>query len=198
MSAQYDAYLIVHKNSVRDAFEWMKEHIPQVLEDLDKTLDWDIGYYHDQSKYDDVEYRAYDEYFYGQRGSAAVKYFEYAWLHHIHNNPHHWQYWVLMNDDEKDGTKALEMPPEYVIEMICDWWSFSFRSGDLREIFKWYDEHKTRIIFHEKTRKRVERVLGEIDKALKEIEGEVEKAAEKTIEDDKVNTQIVEGGDNGE
>ena len=33
----------------------------------------------------------------------------------------------------------LEMPYDYIIEMICDWWSFSWQSGNLYEIFKWYE-----------------------------------------------------------
>ncbi|MFR1480703.1 MAG: DUF5662 family protein [Hydrogeniiclostridium mannosilyticum] len=30
---------------------------------------------------------------------AVVQAFQRAWLLHIHRNPHHWQHWVLINDD---------------------------------------------------------------------------------------------------
>ena len=53
------------------------------------------------------------------------------------------------------------MPLEYVIEMIADWWSFSFRSGNIREIFSWYDKHKE-MKLHPKTRKLVEDILERI------------------------------------
>jgi hypothetical protein len=60
----------------------------------------------DLSKFDDAEYEAYDKYFHGPSKTAEVKAaFDVAWLHHIHMNPHHWQHWVLVNDD--DGTKVL-------------------------------------------------------------------------------------------
>ena len=170
MSAAYEAYLVTHKGGVKEAWDWIQENIPWVLKDLDKDIDWEIQFGHDESKHSKEEYQAYDDYFYGNNKSyAVVQNFKYAWLHHIHNNPHHWQYWVLINDDQDEGTIALEMPIEYVIEMICDWWSFSFKSGDLREIFDWYEKHKERMILHERTRKLVEYILSEIDKKLTEI-----------------------------
>lgn len=97
---------------------------------------------HDASKYDREEYEAYDAYFYGNQSYEVVEDFKYAWLHHIHNNPHHWQYWILNNDDPDEGEVILDMPDCYIIEMICDWWSFSWKKGNLDEIFAWYDERK--------------------------------------------------------
>lgn len=65
----------------------------------------------------------------------------------------------------------MEMLVEYVIEMIADWWSFSFRSGDLSEIFDWYEKHKD-MKLHPKTRKLVEKILlrikSELDKEKNE------------------------------
>lgn len=63
------------------------------------------------------------------------------------------------------------MPLEYVIEMIADWWSFSFRSGNLREIFGWYDKHKE-IKLHPKTRKLVEDILARIKVELDKEESD--------------------------
>ena len=170
MSEMYDAYLQIHKAGVCKAYQWIEENIPQVLKDLDKDIDWQIQFNHDASKTDAEEYQAYDAYFYGDRSYKVVQDFKYAWLHHIHNNPHHWQYWVLINDDEEEGTIALEMPFEYVIEMICDWWSFSFRSGDLREVFSWYADHEKRMILHKKTRELVDYILAEINNKLDEMD----------------------------
>lgn len=46
------------------------------------------------------------------------------------------------------------MPLCYVFEMIADWWSFSFRQGNIREISSWYDKHKDGMKLHPKTRKK--------------------------------------------
>ena len=58
-----------------------------------------------------------------------------------------------------------------MLEMIADWWSFSWRSGNLREVFGWYDEHKSRIVLHPSTQEYVESVLGEIGEKLDEAAG---------------------------
>ena len=162
MSYKYDEYLRQHINGVSEALGWMLENLelPQISEE-DKKCARRIVQYHDRSKKLPSEYEAYDAYFYGERDEAA---FSYAWLRHIHLNPHHWQHWVLVNDE--DGIVALEMPKEYVLEMIADWWSFSWRSGNLREVFGWYESHKDKMILHPNTRKLVESALGEIRDAL--------------------------------
>lgn len=161
MSVEYDQYLKKHISAVKEAFQWLCDNLPSII--------YAYGYnnsnyanikYHDGSKYSDEEYEAYDAYFYGRnRSSYVMNAFNLAWLHHIHNNKHHWQHWVLINDDPKLGEVCLEMPYCYVIEMICDWWSFSFYKGDLTEIFFWYDEHKEHIKLAKNTRKMVEYIL---------------------------------------
>ena len=52
------------------------------------------------------------------------------------------------------------MPYDYILEMICDWWSFSWQSGDLYEIFKWYEDHSKYIKLAPKKRDS-ERYFGE-------------------------------------
>ena len=168
MSVNYDIYLEQHIENVNKAANWLQDNLGIYLSD-------DAGYIfpdHDKSKYSPEEYEAYDKYFYGKNRSFAVtQAFKYAWLHHIHNNPHHWQHWVLLNDDEPE--EVLEMPIEYVIEMICDWWSFSFAKGNLMEIFDWYEQHKD-MKLHPNTRKEVEKILDQIRNKLKTMgtEGE--------------------------
>ena len=72
--------------------------------------------------------------------------------------------------EDKGEQKALEIPDRYIVEMICDWLSFSIKSGNMREIFDWYDDHKDKMILHPNTRKKVNRILNAIDKKLKENE----------------------------
>jgi hypothetical protein len=160
MSAEYTQYIVEHKANVEKAYRWLFSH--NIL-DIHTARPTQI-INHDLSKYQPEEYDAYDNYFYGTKTKEVKEAFDYAWLHHIHNNPHHWQYWVLVNDE--DGTKALEMPEEYAIEMVCDWWAFSHKSGNLKEIFDWYKSHKKNMILHEKTKKFVEELLDKIKKVL--------------------------------
>jgi len=157
-----------HKKDVKKGFEWMKKHIPTAMNVVPSYMDRLIAN-HDQSKTGICEYDPYDDYFYGGcRTPAVVEAFEAAWLNHIHVNPHHWQHWVLVNDDPKEGAKALEMPSVYVVEMVCDWWSFSWSQRNLKSIFEWYDQHKDYIKLHKNTRKLVESILNQMYEALVE------------------------------
>lgn len=163
MSQEYTNYIYEHKNNVEKAFNWLVSH--DII-----TPEWSASIYeniveHDLSKFSAFEYDAYDKYFYGTKTKKVESDFNYAWLHHIHVNPHHWQYWVLKHDDEPE--EALEMPVQYVYEMICDWWAFSFKKDDLKEIFSWYEKHKG-MVLHQNTRKLVEDTLNKIKKILEE------------------------------
>lgn len=177
MSLQYDLYLEEHKKNVAEAFDWLKQNLPEVVE-MEKMpypgygkpevdLEHQVCYAHDSSKTTGDEYYPYDAYFYGgNRSHQVVQDFNMAWLKHIHRNPHHWQYWVLINDDPEEGEIVLPMPYNYIVEMICDWWSFSFRTGNLHEIFKWYDAHKAHMKLAESTREKVEGILAKIREKL--------------------------------
>ena len=165
MSKEYDEYLYLHKSNVAAAYTWMRNCLPASI--MQDVVDYrnQICDLHDASKTTLAEYNAYDLYFYGGNKSAkVVEDFKFAWLHHIHNNPHHWQYWVLHNDD--GPVECLPMPDNYILEMICDWWAFSWSKGDLEEIFSWYDEHKENIMLHPDTREKVEQILSFMKTAL--------------------------------
>lgn len=171
MSRDYDLYLEQHKGNVAKAFYWIRENLPELLIDFDTvSYETQICFEHDASKSELDEYFAYDAYFYGgNRSYHVVQNFNNAWLLHIHRNPHHWQYWVLHNDDPGEGMIILDMPYKYILEMICDWWSFSFYKGDLREIFNWYDERKEYMKLSDKTRTIVDSILDKIRNKLDEI-----------------------------
>lgn len=169
MSLKYDIYIQEHKENVMKAFNWLEENVLSEMYDEKDRLEFGrVVCQHDDSKYNEEEYEAYDEYFYGNKSYKAVENFNLAWLHHIHNNPHHWQFWVLLNDDPKEGEILIDMPDCYIIEMICDWWSFSWKKGDLNEISKWYDEHKDYMKLSVRTRDKVETILVKIEVMLKE------------------------------
>lgn len=166
MSSQYDSYLERHKANVKKGFEWIREHIPDILQG-DFDYEWQICLNHDHSKTEPDEYEAYDAYFYGgNRSFDVVQNFNKAWLLHIHRNPHHWQHWVLINDEPNEGEIVIQMPINYIVEMICDWWAFSWSKGDLTEMFSWYEERKNYIKMHKNTRKTVEDIFTKIKEAL--------------------------------
>jgi hypothetical protein len=168
MSKEYNKYLQEHKDNVAAAFYWIQKNLPEILTggfDYERQ----ICSAHDQSKSNYNEYAAYDNYFYGKDQSYNVKQeFNKAWLTHIHKNQHHWQYWVLINDDPNEGEVLIDIPYNYIIEMICDWWSFSFKELKLYEIFKWYDDHKKYMKLSDKTSDTVNYILREISKKLDE------------------------------
>ena len=163
MSISYDQYLDQHRKNVLKGFDWLVDNLPDFFNGVDTHAIATQILRHDSSKTSPEEYGAYKEYFYGgNRSFRVVRNFQKAWLHHIHNNPHHWQHWVLINDEPDEGEVALEMPYECIIEMICDWWAFSWQKGDLSEIFSWYDKHQKYIKLASNTRRIVEDILWEL------------------------------------
>jgi hypothetical protein len=93
------------------------------------------------------------------KSDAHQRAFDIAWLHHIHVNPHHWQHWILHND--QDGITVLRMPEKYVKEMIADWRGVGRALGKGADnAIKWYIENKDTLALHPQTRSRVETILG--------------------------------------
>ena len=173
MSEQYDEYIKEHKNNVHRAFEWLEKNLPEIFGSNDEGIlaecRFQCDFNHDNSKYDEDEYEAYDAYFYGgNRSYEVVNNFNYAWLRHIHKNKHHWQHWVLINDDPDKGTIILDMPDVWIIEMICDWMSFSIAKGNMNELFDWYFHHKDHMMLSDYTRNKVEDILAAIKVKLTE------------------------------
>lgn len=176
MSKQYDEYLTNHIQSVLDSYEFLCDsgvfsRIPDLTEQIKN---------HDKSKYSKEEYKAYDTYFNEFPGEDkpwwVVEDFNYAWCHHLHNNPHHWQYWVLI-PDPKDEQTVLDMPEVYLHEMICDWLSFSMlkynQSGnpsDLWGFVDWYQSNKDEIKLSVDTRDRVEKIVRDVSNVIVQLE----------------------------
>ena len=174
MSFEYDRYLKQHREGVAEAFHWIRENIPEVLKDHDRNhYEYQICFDHDSSKNQPDEYKAYDAYFYGgNRSYAVVENFKRAWLTHIHRNPHHWQHWILLNDEPGEGEVVMDMPYVYIVEMICDWFSFSLTKNRPVELFDWYDQHAGYMKLSNNTRVEVEAILGKIRGRLGEMESE--------------------------
>ena len=60
------------------------------------------------------------------------------------------------------------MPYDYIVEMICDWWAFSWAQEKLDAIFDWYQEHSKYMKQAPDTRKTVEDILDKIKARLDE------------------------------
>jgi hypothetical protein len=126
---------------------------------------WQLGLplltllFHDLSKFTVLEWVAYA---YNFNGNYAEKekirpMFLRAWLSHIHRNPHHWNYWVLIYDG---GTyKALPMPLRYILEMAADWMSASVCQGNGEDVRKWYYERADTMLLDPATKNTLELVL---------------------------------------
>ena len=167
MREDYDNYLTQHISNVKNAFDWLVENLPELFKLYDADYLGSIISQHDESKYEDEEYYPYCEYFYGDKTDEVKEEFDKAWLHHQHNNPHHWQHWLLREDD--GDLKPIEMEEIYVFEMISDWWAFSWYKEDLYEIFNWYKDNKSKMQLHENTKKLVEDILDKLKSKLDEM-----------------------------
>lgn len=133
---------------------------------------------HDLSKFHPREWIPYANYFYGPKFTEDDRRrvfnvcgvmlptpeesrdsFNAAWLRHQHKNPHHWQHWILRNDD--GSTVCLEMPLKYAFEMIADWEGAGRAiMGDKANTREWYLKNYERIQLHPKTRILVNEKLG--------------------------------------
>lgn len=96
----------------------------------------------------------------GARGSEwrSPGAFDRAWLHHQHRNPHHWQHWLLREDD--GDTKALEMPEKFVREMVADWMGAGRAITGKWEVTDWYAKNAAKIVLHPDSRALAESLMG--------------------------------------
>jgi len=82
--------------------------------------------------------------------------FDLAWLRHQRRNDHHWQWWVLLNDN--DGQYALPMSDRARREMLADWIGAGKAMGkpDTRA---WYLKNRAQQIIHCETREWIDAQL---------------------------------------
>lgn len=141
------------------------------LESCRLSIPW-LGIIHDWSKFRPSEFVAYARSFYGDYPKSPEIWrqcphytgpteqsvesdADVAWLHHQHRNKHHWQYWILVQDEDED--KVLEMPLRYVKEMLADWRGTAHTYG--KPTSSWYEGSKQKMQLHPTTRKWIEEQL---------------------------------------
>lgn len=127
------------------------------------------GIVHDWQKFTPAEWSPYVDSFYGpwpydERPQWLAVAFDRAWLHHQHRGPHHWQYWILREDNGR--TTCVQMPERYVKEMVADWYGAGRALGKhpprgdrYAEVRAWYQRNAFDILLHVKTRQRVEQLI---------------------------------------
>ena len=121
---------------------------------------------HDDSKWTDAEFTGYAHYFHGERTPEVIDNFAYAWLHHIHYNPHHWNHWVFSDGYTPKGSTVqngvVQMPDNYALEMIADWMGASKAYTGSFDMTSWLTDNMPRIRLHSKTAIYVWKVLAEL------------------------------------
>lgn len=159
---EYEDYLTQHISAVQDVYKKLFKDLLLTESDLTieelTQLEFNIEN-HDASKYTDEEFYPYLYWFYpSEAGIKSRESFDYACLHHYHYNPHHWNHWVLNDDENKNNDKVLDMPEIYVIEMLCDWSSFKSKNPESTAHF-WYTNNKDKMNLTDNTRALIEKYL---------------------------------------
>jgi hypothetical protein len=111
---------------------------------------------HDWSKLTPAEWGPYVRTFYAPQRSRPGE-FDKAWLHHQHRNPHHWQHWLLQEDD--GDLKALPMPKGLAREMVADWMGAGRAITGRWDVASWYAGNADKIRLHPDTRVSVEYLI---------------------------------------
>lgn len=119
---------------------------------------------HDKSKYSDEEYYAYLDWFYPVNGQPLNRSeFDLAWCHHQHVNKHHYQYWILTRDSGEQIPLDMDIPS--IIELLCDWHSFS-KDDPKSTAYAWYQDNKDKMVLSDNTRKTIEFYIQYLKKPL--------------------------------
>lgn len=92
--------------------------------------------------------------------------FAYAWLHHLHNEPHHWQHWIFPDGFTPKGSSVengvLPMPENYVREMVADWMGASKAYTGSWDMTDWLNANLRNMKLHSQTWEILRKVLGEL------------------------------------
>jgi len=159
---QYLSYMLRHKWFV--FLECCKLGIPL------------LGIIHDWSKFLPSEWLPYADYFYG-KGKKGIKEdkdeisyyktentndfsFNFAWLLHQKRNKHHWQWWILQEDN--GGKVVFPMPLKYRKEMLADW-KGTGRAQGAPNTSAWYRNNRHKMLLDEQTRQWIEKALREME-----------------------------------
>lgn len=129
---------------------------------------WWRGAAHDWHKFLPGEWFPYVDHFYGPKPAPGLEpetqgyfheagrdlAFDLAWLRHQKRGDHHWQWWLLTQDE--DAFKVLPMSPGARSEMLCDWIGAGRAQGYGNNTHVWYAKNQGRMQLHPDTRAWIE------------------------------------------
>jgi hypothetical protein len=133
------------------------------------------GILHDWHKLLPSEWFPYANHFYGENSNGITtgrdetgyykptdtgdEAFDMAWFRHQKRADHHWQWWVMPEDD--GDVKVAPMSKAAATEMLCDWIGASRAQGHggIEGVRKWYVANANRMRLHAETRAWIEREL---------------------------------------
>lgn len=149
-------YIEDHKKRVKQFADWLKENLPELFDNIDLALFDEMIDEHDDSKFSEEEFEPYAQKWFNNSGKTLG--YEQAWEHHWMNNEHHPEHWL-----------GEDMPYIYILEMICDWGSFSIEKKDFKELINFYydkakdDEEKN---LSDNTKFIIEEILTQIENLI--------------------------------
>ena len=164
---EYREYIVAHKERVKQFADWLEENVPSLFDDeVYREAFHEVIEEHDDSKFNEPEFEPYAQKFYKQDENGKpldfIPGWDEAWTHHWTHNEHHPEHWL-----------GEDMPYVYILEMLCDWGSFSIDKGDFHELIDYYyeqakdDEEKN---LSDGTKEIIEEILDKIEKVLEDGE----------------------------
>ena len=128
--------------------------------------------FHDWSKFTPAEFGRYARWHHGPAESKDKREWARAWQHHMHNNPHHPEFWLLawhgdpifyardgIGEHVADGVIFLPVPETYVREMVADWMAAGRTYAGDWVIANWVNEHGRKMHLHDETIALVDKIM---------------------------------------
>lgn len=169
MSVEYDEYLEKRNKYFRQACNWIKRSAPELLKGVSEDeFTFMRDFHHDVDTIPSI-YEPYDIYLFGKPKALDKVNYRKAKLMRIHMNDYNWQHWILM--DEEEGTVITEMPYISLLELVCEWWSYSWEKDDIWSIFDYYLSNVNKIKLHKKSRSALEDILNILEQRLEKVRG---------------------------
>ncbi|MDD3338771.1 MAG: DUF5662 family protein [Lachnospiraceae bacterium] len=160
-------------NKAWEHFKTITRHKRMVMQYCFRIGLFKQGLLHDLSKYSPTEFRVGAKYYQGTRSPNNAEREESgistAWLHHKGRNKHHFEYWIDYGEkDSKTVIEGMQMPRNYVAEMIVDRICASrVYKGDAYDQHKplaYYNASKENMWFiHKETKRQMEYLLTMLD-----------------------------------
>jgi hypothetical protein len=142
-------------DSIERCFESINQHKNYIINfGSEFKIDNNILLSHDNSKFSEIEFPYRIDWYYGNKKYPNEM--EKAWLHHLHNNPHHWQHWVFPDEyflkESNSVNGVTEMPTVYILEMVADWMAASKVYGNSDNMNDWLEDNLYKVRVHPNSR----------------------------------------------